>query len=139
MEVRTDSPSRMVSLYGCGVAGLLSWLVAGLLGYWVIWLLDYWVARLFSNSVTLQPSNLHSVLNASMGLSRDARIAGYMPNTNPVPAAKTRAWMAVVMVISAGLRVRAEMPCVKSWPTKRPRKPPKMETRTDSARNWLKI
>ena len=54
--------------------------------------------------------NAHSALNASIGFSRDARMAGYIPNTSPVPAAKTMAQMAVPTVIAAGSRVSAAMP-----------------------------
>src|SRR5207244_7346322 len=44
----------------------------------------------------------YSVLRASMGLSRDARMAGYIPNTSPVPAAKIMALISVDGVTMAG-------------------------------------
>ena len=62
-------------------------------------------------------------------------MAGYIPKIRPVPAAKIRAFTIVSGVMMAGSRVSAAMPSVKSFPMNSPRKPPKIDTRIDSARN----
>src|SRR5207249_3422176 len=58
----------------------------------------------------------YSVLNASIGFRRDARKAGYMPKTSPVPAAKISALTMTSGVITAALRVSREMPSQKNFP-----------------------
>src|SRR5256884_675422 len=81
----------------------------------------------------------HSARSAAMGSSRDARVAGYTPNSTPTVSPRPSATPTDHPVTRAGSGVTAPTTPASVMPAARPSTPPTSERVTDSARNWRRL